>query len=81
MCCAYELMCVQQGIEEEECSLVQLYIIFYVYCVLEERALMLVEIHREIRNVHVCPVQSEMFRMSYLHISTPGMFTTSIIIS
>ena len=72
-------MYVQQGIEEEECSLVQLYIIFYVYCVLEARALMLVEIHREIHNVHVCPVQSEVFRMSYLHISTPGMFTTSII--
>ena len=75
MYCAYELMYVQQGIEEEYCSLVQLYIIFYVYCVLEARALMLVEI----RNVHVCPAQSEVFRMSYLHISTPGMFTTSII--
>ena len=79
MYCAYELMYVQQGIEEEDCSLVQLYIIFYVYCVVEARALMLVEIHREIRNVHVCPVQSEVFRMSYLRISTPGMFTTSII--
>ena len=78
---AYELMYALQGIEEEECSLVQLYIIFYVYCVLEARALMLVEIHREIRNVHVCPVQSEVFRMSYLRISTPGMFTTSSIIS
>ena len=51
MYCAYELMMyVQQGIEEEDCSLVQLYIIFYVYCVLEARALMLVEIRREIRN-------------------------------
>ena len=30
MYCAYELMYVQQGIEEEDCSLVQLYIIFYV---------------------------------------------------
>ena len=76
MYCAYELMYVQKGIKEEECSLVQL---FYVYCMLEARALMLVEIHREIRNIHGCPVQSEVFRMSYLHISTPGMFTTSII--
>ena len=39
MYCAYELMYVQQGIEEEYCSLVQLYIICYVYCVLEARAL------------------------------------------
>ena len=74
----FKLMCVKQGIEEEDCSLVQLYIIFYVYCVLEIRALMLVEIHREIRKVHVCPAQSEVFRMSYLRISTPGMFTSLV---
>ena len=78
MCCPYELMCVKQGIEEEDCSLVQLYIILYIYCVLEARALMLVEIPREIHNVHVCSAQSEVFRMSYLRISTPGMFTSLV---
>ena len=75
MYCAYELMCVQQGIEEDHCSLVQLYNILPILCARSKGALILVEI----RNVHVCPAQSEVFRMSYLRISTPGMFTTSII--
>ena len=51
----------QQGIEEECCLLVQIYNISC--CEVEERALMLVEIHREIHNQYarVCLAKSEHF--------------------
>ena len=56
--CTSILAHVQQGIEEECCLLVQIY--NFSCCAVDERALMLVEIHREILNhyARVCPARS-----------------------
>ena len=63
--CTFILAHFQQGIEEECCLLVQIFNLSC--CEVEERALMLVEIHRKILHhyARVCPAWSEEVFLRY----------------